>query len=224
MSSACGSADVLEALGVNINLSKEQAEEVYKKTGIVFMMAPLFHPALKQISLVRKALKVRTIFNLLGPLCNPAGTERQVIGVPSVAIAQKMSAVVQKLKYKRVMIVTADGMDEVSTRRMTHVFDVHGKQVKRMTIDPQKLGFKRPDLKSLLGGDAKKNAEIVKAILRGEKGPARDIVVLNSACGLLVADTVKNIHDGITMAEESIDAGRALKSLSNLVSATQNYV
>lgn len=222
-SSTCGSADVLEALGVNINLTKDQAEEVFKEVGFVFMMAPRFHPALKEVVPIRKALKVRTIFNILGPLCNPAGTDRQLTGVPSIGIAQKMAEVAKKLKYKRMMIVTSDGLDEVSTRRLTHVFDVQGNKVKRFTIDAQKFGMKKPDSIALKGGDARLNADISRLILRGEKGPRRDVVVLNSACALVVAGKAKTIAEGISLAEKSIDMGNARRVLELLVKATNSF-
>jgi anthranilate phosphoribosyltransferase len=222
-SSKCGSADVLEALGVNIKLSKEQAEEVFRKVGMVFMLAPLFHPATKEVVGVRKELKIRTIFNVLGPLANPASTPRQLIGVPSEKIAKTLAAVAKKLNYKRLLIIASDGMDEVSTFGKTSGYEVRGTSMRKVTIDPKKLGFKKARKKDILGGGAHVNADIVRSILDGEKGPRRDIVVLNSACALYVSGNAKTVKDGIALAVHSLDSGNAKKVLEKLVRETSLF-
>lgn len=215
-SSKCGSADVLEALGVNIQLTKEQAEDVFKKLGFVFMLAPLFHPATKNVVVVRKELKIRTIFNVLGPFANPASTKIQLTGVPNYASAKQLADVSTRLGYKRNLIVTCSGMDEVGLNAPTQAFEVSGTKVRRFTIDPQELGFKKASPKALLGGDTKENARMIEAILQGERGPRRDAAVLNSACALYVAGKRKTIKASIPLAIHSIDSGAAYGILSSL--------
>lgn len=223
-SSKSGSADVLQALGVNTHLTSDQAASVLRKVGMVFLFAPLFHPSMKQVMLIRQELKIRTVFNFLGPFANPAGVKRQLIGVPNLQIAKKMAEVGKKLAYQHLVVVTSeDGLDEVSTNAKTHLFEVKGNKVTKKTIDPQKLGFKKTSHKELVGGDAQMNALIIKDILSGKKGPKRDIVVLNSAVALYVAGKVGNIREGILLASESIDSGLAKKILENLVKETQKY-
>src|SRR3989344_272489 len=178
-SSKCGSADVLEALGVRIVLSKEEAERVFQKTGMVFLFAPAYHPAAKEVVAVRRELKVRTIFNVLGPFANPAGTVRQVTGVPNKTIAKTMAEVATGLGYEHLLIVTSeDGMDEVSTSALTHVYELRGTDTQEWTIDPSGYGIEKPATGALLGGTAEENALIIRNIFDGENGPKRDIVVL----------------------------------------------
>ncbi len=223
-SSKCGSADVLETLGVNIQLSPQQAAEVYKKAGIVFLLAPLYHAALKNVVAVRKELKIRTIFNVLGPFANPAGAKREVIGVPNADIAKTMAKVALSLGYEHVIIVTSDdGMDEISTSAKTQAFDVRAGKIRKSIIDPSKLGFKKAKKEELLGGNAEKNAQIVRNILAGKKGPKRDIVLLNAAFALYVAGIAKDPKEGITLAKDSIDSGRAREALDKLVKESQNF-
>ncbi len=220
-SSKCGSADVLEALGVNINLTPKQAEEVYKKIGMVFLFAPLFHPAMKQIGPVRKELGLRTIFNFLGPFLNPASTKRQLLGVPNGKIAKKLAEVATKLKFTHLMLVTSeDGMDEIATTSETKVFDVKGNKLTSYIISPQQFGIKEVSKKDLLGKGPHENANIIQNILKGKKGPQRDIVLLNSAAAFYIAGKTKNIKDGIKLAENSIDKGFALNVLERLIKET----
>ena len=220
-SSKCGSFDVLEALGIKIDLPPTEAQRVFGKTGMLFMFAPLYHPAMKEVAAVRRELKVRTVFNILGPFTNPAGVKRQLTGVPDIAIARKMAEVCRGLSYQHNLIVTSeDGMDEFSTSSKTHVFEVRGKTVKKMTIDPARLGFKPPSENALQSGTKEENAEIIKNILRGEKGARRDIVALNAGAAIYVSGLAKTIGDGIRLAEESIDSGRAREALENLVRET----
>jgi len=222
-SSKCGSADVLESLGVNIELSPEQATQVYNQTGIVFMLAPLYHPAMKTVGAARKELKVRTVFNLLGPFANPAGTKRQLTGVPDKEAAEMMSKAAQKLDFERVFIVTSDDhMDEISLSAPTQLYDVTSGAVAHSIIDPQELGFK-PTADALKGGTAQENAEITRSILKGEKGPKRDVVILNSAFALHVAGKAKSPQEGILIAQKSIDSGAAITVLEKLVAESGKF-
>lgn len=223
-SSKCGSADVLEKLGVNINLTKDQAEKVFKKVGMVFLFAPYFHPALKQIAPIRKALGIRTIFNFLGPFLNPAGTTRQLLGVPNIEIAKTLAKVATKLNFIHLLLVASeDGMDEITTTGKTKLFEIKGSNLHIYTISPKQFGIKIASKKYLMGADAVSNAKIIENILKGEKGPKRDIILLNSAAALYTAGRVKSIKEGIKLAEESIDSGAALKVLENLIKETRKY-
>lgn len=223
-SSKCGSADVLESLGVNIMLMPNEAEAVLNKVGMVFLFAPLYHAALKPLVLVRKELGFPTIFNFLGPFCNPAGVKRQIIGVPNKDIASKLAKMATELDYDYLMIVTnEDGLDEVGLESNTHAWIVEGKKISKITIDPKKNGFKTFGAGSIKGGDAKENADIVRGILEGETGMRRDIVILNAACVLRVAGRVKSIGEGIELACRSIDSGAAINVLENLITETQKY-
>lgn len=217
-SSLCGSADVLEALGVNINLTPQQAEEMLESTGFTFLFAPLYHPAMKYVGLVRKELKVRTVFNFLGPFVSPALVKRQIIGVPSVELAEKLANVAKNLNYEHLMLVSSeDGLDEISLSAPTHIFEVKGRKVKEMIINPKDYGFGKVSLKEIAGGDANTNAEIIRRILKGENGSKRDIVILNSATALLVAGKAKEFQKGIELANNSIDNGSALKVLEHVI-------
>jgi len=224
VSSQSGSADVIEKLGVNILLTPKQAELIFYKVGMVFLFAPLFHPAMKNIAAIRKELKIRTIFNILGPFTSPASVKRQLIGVPNIKIAEKLAKVGKKLSYERLLIVTSeDGMDEVSTYSKTIVFEINKDLIKKSIIDPKEFGFKKFDKKEIFGGTATDNARIIKNILKGAKGPQRDLAVLNSAFALYVAGAVTNIKEGIKVAENSIDSGKAKLVLENLIKETQKY-
>lgn len=223
-SSKCGSADVLEYLGVNINLSPNQAEKVFKKLGMVFLFAPLFHPAMQSVGSVRKELGLRTVFNFLGPFLNPAGTKRQLLGVPNLKIAAKLATVAVKLKFDHLLLVTSkDGMDEITTTDKTKIFEIKGNNLKTFVISPQQFGIKPAEKRELMGKDIKDNASIIKSILNGEKGAKRDIVVLNSAAALYLAGKAKSIVDGISLAEQSIDNGSAKAVLKNLIKETKKY-
>ncbi len=223
-SSLCGSADVLEKLGVNIQLTPEQAEECLENVGITFLFAPLYHPAMKYVVPVRKELGFRSVFNFLGPLLNPSGVKRQIIGVPNKEIAEKLAEVAKRLDYEHLLIVTSgDGLDEISVSADTHIFELKNKQVTNRRVTPESFGFKKALRNELRGGDASYNADIICRILDGEKGPKRDVVVVNSAAALYIAGKVKDITEGIKLAEESIDSGRAKKILKNLINETQKY-
>lgn len=223
-SSKCGSADVLEELGVNLKLSAVQAEAVFNKVGMVFLFAPLFHPLMKNVVEVRKELKIRTIFNFLGPFANPASVCRQLIGVPNIEIAEKLAKVGKKLGYKHLLIVTGkESLDEISIFSKTLVFEIKGNSIKKFVVDPQKYGYKKDSKKEIQGESAKQNAFFIKQVLQGIKSAKRDIVVLNSAFALYVSGKVSNIKQGINLAQASIDNGNAKLILENLVRETQKY-
>lgn len=223
-SSKCGSADVLEALGVNIMLKPREAEEVLQKSGIVFLYAPIYHAALKPLVLVRKQLGFPTIFNYLGPFCNPARAKRQMIGVPDKAVAAQLAKMASQLEYDHLMIVSNEnGLDEVGLDSVTHAWIIEGMKTQKITIDPQKNGYKKHSAGSMQGGNAEENALILKSILSGEISARRDIVVLNAACALRVAGVVQSIPEGIAVASQSIDSGAALESLDKLVFITNTY-
>ncbi|MBI3379915.1 anthranilate phosphoribosyltransferase [Candidatus Gottesmanbacteria bacterium] len=217
-SSACGSADVLEALGVNINLTPKEAEKMLSKTKFTFLFAPLYHPAMRHVGEVRKELKIRTVFNFLGPFASPASVRRQIIGVPNIKLAGKLAKVASNLNYDHLLLVTSeDGLDEISLSSPTHIFEVKGKQVKKMIINGKDYGFEKSSLVEIKGGDAKRNAEIIKDIMKGKNGPCKDIIVLNSAVGLYVAGKVKNIGEGLKFAQKSIEEGNAKKVLAMVI-------
>lgn len=221
-SSLCGSADVLEALGVTIHLSPKQAEEMLEKTGFTFLFAPLYHPGMKYVALVRKELKIRTVFNFLGPFVSPAEVKRQIIGVPNIKLAEKLAEVSANLDYEHLMLVSSeDGLDEISLSKKTIGYEIKDKKIRQIIIDPKNYGFKYTNTHELKGGDAKTNAEIIKSILFGTNGVHKDIVVLNSAAALFVAGKVKAIHDGIRLAIESIESGKAQQILEKVISMSK---
>ena len=223
-SSKCGSADVLEELGVNLQLSPQQAEEIFNKVGMVFLFAPLFHPSMKNVVAVRKELKVRTVFNYLGPFANPASVEKQLIGVPNVEIAEKLAEVGKTLAYKHLLVVTSeDGLDELSISSKTILFEVKDHSVKQSTIDPVNYGLQKIPNGEVLGGSAQQNANFIREILQGKKSSKRDIVIFNSAFAIYVAGVASDIKEGIQLAEKSIDSGKAKLVLENLVKETQKY-
>lgn len=222
-SSKCGSADVLEELGVNINLSADAAKKVLQKVKMVFLFAPLFHPATKNVVVVRKDLKIRTVFNFLGPFLNPTTVKKQIIGVLSKDIAEKLIKVAKSLGYEHLLIVASrDGMDEISLSSKTDVFEFKKGVMSNFEIDPKDFGFEMSTKTDIAEGDLSENAKFITDVLDGVKGPRRDIVVLNSAAALYVSGKARNISDGIRLAKESIDSGSAKNILSDLVKETQN--
>lgn len=221
MSSKCGSADVLEALGVRINLSAVEVAECLEKVGVAFMFAPIFHPAMKHAGLPRREIGIRTVFNLLGPLCNPAGASAQVIGVPNKDLVLKMAAVLRALGGTHALIVHGDGLDELTVTGQTHVCELIGDALNRYTVVPEDFGLTRYPKDSIKGGDARWNAATMLRMLQGETGAFRDAAVFNAAAALLAADKVKNLGEGVTLAVEAIDSGKALAKLENFVEVTQ---
>ena len=221
ISSACGSADVLEQLGVNLEVSPETVEQCINKIGIGFLFAPALHGAMKHAIGPRREVGIRTIFNILGPLTNPAGADRQVLGVYHESLVEPMAHVLCGLGCKRGFIVHGlDGMDEITMTGPTRVAEIRDGKVNVSTIEPEDFGLVRCTLTELQGGDAVQNAAIVTAILNGEKGPKRDIVLLNAAHALVAAGVAQDINDGLARAAASIDERRAKGKLEELVAFT----
>ncbi len=217
-SSKSGAADVLESLGVNINLSSEKCGKLLDEINICFLFAQNYHIAMKYVAPIRKELGIRTIFNILGPLANPAGATMQVMGVYDEALVEPLAEVLSNLGVKRGMVVYGmDKLDEISVSSTTKVSEIRDKKIESYTIKPEDFNIKPCKKEDLTGGDADFNANITRSILNGEKGPKRDAVVLNSAAGLYVADKVKSLNDGVELAENLIDNGEAKKQLELFV-------
>ncbi len=223
VSSKCGSADILEALGVNLTLEQEHLTECLNECGIAFLFAQKLHPAMKNVAPIRKQLGVETIFNILGPLTNPAKATHQMIGVYSRDLIEPMANVLKNLGLKKALVVHgSDGLDEITTTGKTFMSEFNGEEIVTYDINPDELGIPIAQEDDLLGGDLEKNVLIVEGILKGEKGPKRDIVVLNAAHALYTAEAKGNISDCLNLAEESIDSGAALKKLEALRDFTQS--
>jgi len=218
ISSKCGSADVVEALGLNIQLSPERSAQCLREVGICFLYAPNLHPAMKQVQGVRRELRMRTMFNLLGPLTNPARASGQVVGVYSLELVEKLAEALSMLGLKRALVVHGlDGLDEITTTGVTRIAEARGGSVRSYEVEPEEFGMKRAALQDIAGGDAKENAEIIRAVLRGEKSPRRDVVVLNSAAALVAAGKADHIAQAVPQAEKSIDSGAASGKLEALI-------
>lgn len=221
VSSACGSADVLEKLGVNLDVTPEQVERCINEIGIGFLFAPALHGAMKHAIGPRREIGIRTIFNILGPLTNPANAECQVMGVYREELVEKMAGVLLRLGCKRGFVVHGkDGMDEITLTGETAAAEVTPEGVRLFTITPEEFGFVRCSMQELKGGDAAVNAAIVRSVLAGEQGPRRDIVLMNSGFALLAAGQCTTVAEGIALAASVIDAGTALMQLEKLVALT----
>lgn len=217
VSSACGSADVLQALGVNIELKPIDVERCLNEIGIGFLFAPLFHEAMKHAIGPRKEIGIRTIFNILGPLTNPAGAKAQVLGVYSHGLTETMAKVLMKLGASHCFVVHgADGLDEITITGTTKVSEGKNGKVKTYTVKPSDFGLKKAKKVDLLGGNAEENAKITMAVLSGEKGPKRDIVLLNAAAAIVAGGKAKTLKEGVKLAGESIDSGAAKEKLEAL--------
>lgn len=218
ITSACGSADVLEALGVKIDCRPGVVARCIREAGIGFMFAPLFHPAMGAVQPVRRALGVRTVFNILGPLANPAGASLQVLGVASEGLMQIIAEALKLLGTGRAMVVHAGGLDELSTFSPTMVLELSGGRIEPRVIDAAELGLAKARGADLAGGDAAANAAIIRAVLRGEDtGPRRDIVLLNAAAAVLTAGLAEEMAGALEAAADSVESGRALASLEKLI-------
>ncbi|MHB1314676.1 MAG: anthranilate phosphoribosyltransferase [Christensenellales bacterium] len=217
-SSKCGAADVLEALGVNITLLPEKSARLLKEIGICFLFAQNYHIAMKFVAPVRRELGIRTVFNILGPLANPAGANMELMGVYDEALVEPLARVLSNLGVKNAMVVFGhDGLDEISISAPTSVCEIKNGIFKSYTIAPEQFGIKRCGKSDLIGGTPAENAAITRAVLGGQKGPKRDAVVLNSAAAFYVAGVCKSIEDGINLAEEMIDSKRAQEKLEEFV-------
>jgi len=221
VSSLCGSADVLEKLGVNLEVTPETVERCIAEIGVGFLFAPALHGAMKHAIGPRREIGIRTIFNILGPLTNPAGAECQVMGVYREDMVEKLAHVLHKLGCRHGFVVHGmDGMDEVTLTAATTVAEVTPEGVKLGLFSPEELDFDLCTMEALRGGDAVQNAEIVKAVLAGERGARRDIVLVNAAFALVAAGSAATLAAGVTMAAEAIDSGRALAQLEKLIKMT----
>ena len=222
VSSRCGSADVLEALGVAVDLPPERAAVLVERVGIGFLFAPLHHPALRQASVVRRELGVRTVFNLLGPLANPAGVRRQLLGVYAPGLVPKMARALRRLGAERAFVVHGDdGSDEVSLTGPTAIAELRGGVVRATVFVPEKAGLARCDPADLAGGDAQLNAELVRGVLAGEPGPRRDAVLLNAGFCAVLAGRAADPAQGVALARRAVVSGDALATLERLAEASQ---
>jgi anthranilate phosphoribosyltransferase len=217
-SSQCGSADVLEALGVAIELGPDGVARCVEVAGVGFCLAPRYHPAMRYLGPARKALGVPTTFNFLGPLANPARVRRQAVGVSDAAMAARMLGTLRELGAQRAMVFYGDdGLDELTTTTTSTVYEFVDGDVDMFTLDPLDVGIARADHAQLAGGNAETNAGVVRSVLAGEKGAARDIAVLNAAAALVIAAIAPDIGAGVDAARESIDSGKAAQALDALV-------
>lgn len=224
MSSKSGSSDVLSVLGVNLQATPEQQRRSLDQAGIAFLFAPAYHGAMRHVGPVRAEIGFRTVFNLLGPLSNPAGAKRQVMGVYDPRLLEPLAEVLGRLGATRAWTVHGQGLDELTTTGETEVAEWKDGAVRRFTVSPEEAGLPRADLAALRGGDAEENAVALRALLDGTKGAYRDIVLLNAAAALVVADRVADLAEGAAQAAAVIDDGRAAKALADLVEATNAVI
>jgi anthranilate phosphoribosyltransferase len=222
ISSKCGSADVMEALDVNIQLSPERAAQCLREVGICFLFAPDLHSSMKQVQKVRRELRLRTMFNLLGPLTNPAHASGQVVGVYALEMVEKLAEALSMLGLHRALVVHGlDGLDEITITGPTRVAEARDGSVRTYEVDPEEFGMKRATLADISGGDAAENAAIVREVLGGKKSPRRDVVVLNSAAALVASGRKNYLAEAIPVAEKSIDSGAAAGKLEALARFTK---
>jgi len=230
MTSHCGSADVLEALGMRIDLDANQVRDCLEQVGIGFMFAPLFHPAMKFATAPRREIGIRTVFNILGPLTNPALAESMVIGVPSEELGEKLVQVLFRLGSKHSLVVHGlDGMDEISIAGRSKVWELCEGKITNYYVSPEDFGLARAGVETIKGGTPSENGEMLRSVLAGEKGPRRNVVLMNAAAGVVVGNRTKRLSglpalkEGIEIAEEAIDSGRALDKLEKLIKLSQSF-
>jgi len=222
VSSLCGSADVVETLGIKIELSPAKIARCVDEVGIGFLYAPLLHTAMKHVMAARREMGIRTVFNMLGPLTNPAGANAQVIGVYSEALTEPLARVLAELGTLRAFVVHgADGLDEISNTGPSRISEVHEGIVRNSTVRPEDFGMARASIQDLRGGDREENAEIIRRILSGEAGPRRDIVLMNAAAAIVVGRKAHDLKEGVALAARSIDSGSARDRLARLVALSQ---
>ena len=224
LSSKSGSSDVLSALGVNLAASPEQQRRALDQAGIAFLFAPAYHGAMRHVGPVRAEIGFRTVFNLLGPLSNPAGAKRQVMGVYDPRLLEPLAEVLGRLGAARAWTVHGQGLDELTTTGETEVAEWKDGAVRRFTVSPEDAGLPRTAIADIRGGDAEENAVALRALLDGRKGAYRDIVLLNAAAALIVADKVETLAEGAALAAAVIDDGRASNALAELVAATNTPI
>jgi len=223
MSSRCGSADVLESLGVRIDLNAEQVQRCIQEVGIGFMFAPAFHPAMKYAAAPRREIGIRTVFNILGPLTNPAGAKAQVVGVADSQLVEKLALVLQSLGCQRALVVHGeDGLDEITITGKTQVFELKDDCITGYSISPEDFGLSRASSDSLKGGTIDENAALLRSVLAGTPGPQLDVVLMNAAAALLAGDRVETLQRGVDSAREVLDGGLALAKLEQLMEFSQS--
>lgn len=225
ITSKSGSADMLEALGINLNLSIDQQVKMFEKTGFVFMYAVNHHPAMKYIMPIRKSIPHRTIFNILGPLTNPSGAKKLFIGVYEHGYIERMAQALQKLDTNRALVVSSkDEMDEISISDTTYATLLQNNEMENFVINPVDFGFKLFDKSEIVGAECEENAKITTEILKGEiTGAKRDIVLINAGAALFVDGKAKNIEDGINIAKEAIDSGKASQKLKQIIEMSKSF-
>lgn len=222
VSSICGSADVIENLGVDLDLTSTDVERCINEVGIGFLYAPIFHGAMKYAAGPRREIGIRSIFNLLGPVTNPAGASVQVLGVYEPSLTDKMAHVLKRLGTKEAFVVCGEGtFDEISICGPTRVSRLKDDSIHTFQMTPEVYGFKRAALEEIVGGDAKENARIIRNILDGEKGPKREMVLLNASAAFMTTGLCDNFRDGIEIAMDSIDSGKACKKLDKMIEFTR---
>ena len=222
ITSACGSADVLEAAGVKIDLGPQGVERCIQEVGMGFMFAPTFHPAMRHAGPSRREIGIRTVFNILGPLTNPAGARSQVLGIADGGLGEKMARVLQHLGSHHALVVHGeDGLDEISISAPTQIWELKDGSIRGYTVTPEELGLERADADSIRGGSAEDNVEAMRRVLSGERGPARDVVLLNAAAALTAGDAVRTLREGVVRAAEAIDNGSAFGKLLALADLSQ---
>jgi anthranilate phosphoribosyltransferase len=223
MTSGCGSADVLEALGAKIDLTPEQVAECIGRTGFGFMFAQVFHPAMKYAAGPRREIGVRTVFNILGPLTNPAGAQHQLLGVARPDLAPKIAAALQRLDGKHALVVHGnDGVDELSISGSSTVHEIRNGQLTQSSVSPEDAGLPAARVEAIRGGKPEENARVFRNVLGGADGPIRDVVVLNAAAALVAADAASDLKEGALVAAEAIDSGAAARRLDDWVATTRN--
>jgi anthranilate phosphoribosyltransferase len=221
VSSSCGSADVLSALGVNLTVDPTRQAKIVEQVGIAFLFAPAHHPAMRHVMPVRQELGCRTVFNILGPLANPAGAQAQVMGVYNPDLTRPMAEVLRILGLSRAMVVHGSGLDEITTTGDTSVCELDKGTINTYTLNPGSFGIAPASLSDLRGGDAQENAHIIREILAGERGAGRDIVLFNAGAAIYTGGQARNLHEGIGYAASSIDSGNASARLDALIDATR---
>jgi anthranilate phosphoribosyltransferase len=222
-SSPCGSADVMEALGVRLDLTPDAVAQCIDTVGIGLLFAPLLHKAMRFVAPVRREMKIRTVFNLLGPLCNPAGAKAQLLGVYDEDLTEIMAQVLCELGTERAFVVHgSDGLDEITITGESKISEVKNGEVRTYYVTPEDFGIDRAPMSAIQGGDASQNAEIIREVLTDRGGAKRDIVLLNAAAGLLIGGKAGSLRDGIRLAHESVQSGKAMACLQNLIALSQS--
>src|SRR5216683_3326643 len=221
VTSKCGSADVMEALGVNINLPTAQIAACLEQVGIAFLFAPAMHSAMRHVQTARRELHLRTVFNLLGPLTNPARATCQVVGVYSADLVEKLAEALSMLGLRRALVVHgSDGLDEITITASTRIAEVRDGQVHSYEVTPEEFGLQRATLEEISGGDAARNAALIREVLAGKKSARRDIVLLNAAAALVAAGRADHLRDAVPLAAKAIDSGAGLAKLQALIAFT----